>query len=119
MDVRRIGRRTQRRWVTWALSFAAAYSLAIAFLAFVAPRTAAWPLPIRAAILPLVVFTLLTNVITPAITRLTGGRYGRGDPSDPSNPCRGRETPRVDGKEAPRTPRTNTPEQSERAERVA
>jgi antibiotic biosynthesis monooxygenase (ABM) superfamily enzyme len=42
----------------------------LAFQAFVVPRTSSWPLPLRAALFPLVLLTLRTYVVMPVVTRL-------------------------------------------------
>lgn len=59
------------RWKTWLVSFVALYPLVLCFLAFVAPRIAGLPLPVRAAIFPLVLLTLMTYLAMPIATRLT------------------------------------------------
>jgi len=66
------GRAVPRRGRTWAVSFLGLYPLALGFLAFVGPHIARWPLPVRAAIFPLVLLTLMTYVVMPVLTRLTG-----------------------------------------------
>ena len=46
------------------------YPLVLGFLGFIAPHVARWPLPARAALMPLVLLTLVTYVIMPFLTGL-------------------------------------------------
>ena len=59
-----------RRWKTWVVSLVGLYPLVLGFLGFIAPHVAQWPLPARAALMPLVLLTLMTYVIMPFLTRL-------------------------------------------------
>ena len=58
------------RWKMWLTSVVAIYPLLLAFLAWVSPRIAGWPLPLRAAVLPLVLLSLMTYLVMPNVTRL-------------------------------------------------
>ena len=69
---RRAGQDVRRRGRTWAVSLLGLYPLALGFLTFVAPHIAHWPLAVRAAIFPFVLLTLMTYVVMPGLTRLTG-----------------------------------------------
>jgi antibiotic biosynthesis monooxygenase (ABM) superfamily enzyme len=59
------------RWKMWLVSLGTLYPLVFGFLALVAPRIAGLPLPLRAAIFPLVLLTVMTYVAMPVATRLT------------------------------------------------
>ena len=58
------------RWKMWLTSVVAIYPLLLAFLAWVSPLIAGWPLPLRAAVLPLVLLSLMTYLVMPNLTRL-------------------------------------------------
>jgi antibiotic biosynthesis monooxygenase (ABM) superfamily enzyme len=58
------------RWKMWLISLVAVYPLVLAFQAFVVPLTASWPLPLRAALFPVVLLTAMTYVVMPVVTRL-------------------------------------------------
>src|SRR5215217_8827857 len=58
------------RWKMWLVSLMAVYPLVLAFQALVVPRVAGLPLPLQALMFPLVLLTLLTFVVMPAVTRL-------------------------------------------------
>jgi antibiotic biosynthesis monooxygenase (ABM) superfamily enzyme len=58
------------RWKMWLVSLVAIYPLVLAFQAFVVPLTSSWPFPLRAALFPLVLLTLMTYVVMPVVTRL-------------------------------------------------
>jgi antibiotic biosynthesis monooxygenase (ABM) superfamily enzyme len=58
------------RWKMWITSIVAIYPLILAFQAWLAPRVLHWPLAIRSAVLPLLVLTLMTYVVMPAVTRV-------------------------------------------------
>jgi antibiotic biosynthesis monooxygenase (ABM) superfamily enzyme len=58
------------RWKMWLVSVVAVYPLVLAFQGLVVPRMAALPLPLRALLFPLVLLTLMTFVVMPAVTRL-------------------------------------------------
>jgi antibiotic biosynthesis monooxygenase (ABM) superfamily enzyme len=110
------GRTSQRRGRTWAVSLLGLYPLALGFLTFVAPHIARWPLPVRAAIFPLVLLTLMTYVVMPVLTRLTGRWLSGGEHAVVSLPClAGTQT--IDRKEAPRFFRS-TQEHPDPAERA-
>jgi antibiotic biosynthesis monooxygenase (ABM) superfamily enzyme len=51
-------------------SVLAIYPLVLVFLAWVSPRIRGWPLPLRSAVLPLVLLSLMTYVVMPNVTRL-------------------------------------------------
>lgn len=58
------------RWKMWLISLVAVYPLTLAFQAFIVPLTASWPLPLRAAMFPLVLLTTMTYVVMPLVTRM-------------------------------------------------
>jgi antibiotic biosynthesis monooxygenase (ABM) superfamily enzyme len=58
------------RWKMWLVSLVALYPLVLLFQALVVPRMAGLPLPLRALLFPLVLLTLMTFVVMPAVTRL-------------------------------------------------
>jgi antibiotic biosynthesis monooxygenase (ABM) superfamily enzyme len=58
------------RWKMWLTSVVAIYPLILAFQAWLSPRMAHWPLALRAAVLPLVILTLMTYVVMPVVTRV-------------------------------------------------
>jgi len=58
------------RWKMWLVSLVALYPLVLIFQALVVPRMAGLPLPLRALLFPLVLLTLMTFVVMPAVTRL-------------------------------------------------
>ena len=51
-------------------SFLGAYPLVVVLSAFVLPRVEGWPLLARAALVPVVVLSLMTYVVMPRLTRL-------------------------------------------------
>lgn len=51
-------------------TFLGAYPLVVLLSAFVLPRVEGWPLLARAALLPVVVLSLMTYVVMPQLTRL-------------------------------------------------
>jgi uncharacterized protein len=57
------------RWKMWLVSLLAIYPLVLAFQAFLSPRIVSWPLPVRAALFPLVLLTLMTYAVMPVVTR--------------------------------------------------
>ncbi|SFL24234.1 antibiotic biosynthesis monooxygenase [Geodermatophilus ruber] len=57
------------RWKMWLVSLLAIYPLVLAFQTFVVPRTESLPLPVRSALFPLVLLTLMTYVVMPVVTR--------------------------------------------------
>jgi antibiotic biosynthesis monooxygenase (ABM) superfamily enzyme len=58
------------RWKMWLTSVIAIYPLILAFQAWLSPRMVHWPLALRAALLPLVILTLMTYVVMPVVTRV-------------------------------------------------
>jgi antibiotic biosynthesis monooxygenase (ABM) superfamily enzyme len=58
------------RWKMLLASFVGAYPLVVLLSAFVLPRVEGWPLLARAALLPVVVLSLMTYVVMPQLTRL-------------------------------------------------
>jgi uncharacterized protein len=58
------------RWKMWLTSVLAIYPLVLAFLAWVNPHIKGWPLAVRAAVLPLVLLSLMTYLVMPNVTRL-------------------------------------------------
>jgi antibiotic biosynthesis monooxygenase (ABM) superfamily enzyme len=58
------------RWKMWLVSMIAVYPLVLAFQAFLVPLTSSWPLPLRAALFPVVLLTAMTYVVMPIVTRL-------------------------------------------------
>jgi antibiotic biosynthesis monooxygenase (ABM) superfamily enzyme len=58
------------RWKMWLISLAAIYPLVLLFQAFLNPLIASWPLPLRAAMFPLILLTTMTYGVMPLVTRL-------------------------------------------------
>ena len=58
------------RWKMWLISLVAVYPLVLAFQAWVVPPTSSWPLPLRAALFPVVLLTTMTYVVMPVVTRV-------------------------------------------------
>ena len=58
------------RWKMWLVSLLAVYPLVVLFQWLLAPRVERWPLPLKAALFPLVLLTLMTYVVMPLVTRL-------------------------------------------------
>ena len=58
------------RWKMAAVTFAAIYPMALAINAFLAPRTATWPLALRATVFPAILVPVMTWVAMPGLTRL-------------------------------------------------
>lgn len=58
------------RWKMWLISLVAVYPLVLLFQAFLVPLTNSWPLPLRAALFPVVLLTSMTYVVMPVVTRL-------------------------------------------------
>jgi hypothetical protein len=58
------------RWKMWLASFLGAYPLVVLFQWQVAPELADVPLLLRAAILPLVLLSVMTYLMMPLVTRL-------------------------------------------------
>ncbi|MFA9270501.1 MAG: antibiotic biosynthesis monooxygenase [Baekduiaceae bacterium] len=69
-------RRTMKpppRWKMWLASLAGAYPLVLLFQWLIAPHLADLPLPVRAAVFPLIILTLMTYAMMPFVTRLLHG----------------------------------------------
>lgn len=58
------------RWKMWLASFIGAYPLVVVFQWLVAPKLEDVPLLLRAAILPLVLLSLMTYLMMPFVTRV-------------------------------------------------
>jgi antibiotic biosynthesis monooxygenase (ABM) superfamily enzyme len=58
------------RWKMWLVSLLAVYPLVVVFQWLLGPLTEDWPLPLRAALFPLVLLTMMTYVVMPVVTRL-------------------------------------------------
>ncbi len=58
------------RWRMWLLTLIAAYPLVTLMQLTLLPATAAWPLPVRSAVLSLVLLTVMTYLVMPHISRL-------------------------------------------------
>jgi len=58
------------RWKMWLISLVAVYPLVLAFQSVAVPRMTGLPLPLRALLFPLVLLTLMTFVVMPAVTRV-------------------------------------------------
>jgi uncharacterized protein len=58
------------RWKMWLVSVLAIYPLVLGFLTWISPHIAGWPLAVRAAILPLVLLSLMTYVVMPTVSRV-------------------------------------------------
>jgi antibiotic biosynthesis monooxygenase (ABM) superfamily enzyme len=58
------------RWKMWLVTVAAIYPLILILFGVLAPRIAAWPLPLRALVFPLVLVTLMTYAVMPALALL-------------------------------------------------
>lgn len=58
------------RWKMWLTSVVAIYPFVLAFLLWVNPQIKGWPVFIRAAVLPLVLLSLMTFLVMPSVTRL-------------------------------------------------
>jgi antibiotic biosynthesis monooxygenase (ABM) superfamily enzyme len=63
-------RRPPPRWKMWLVSLLAVYPLVVVFQWLLAPLVEDWPLPLKAAMFPLVLLTLMTYVVMPLVTRL-------------------------------------------------
>ena len=61
------------RWKMWLASFVGAYPLVVLFQWLVAPELEDVPLLLRAAMLPLVLLSLMTYLMMPLVTRLLHG----------------------------------------------
>jgi antibiotic biosynthesis monooxygenase (ABM) superfamily enzyme len=58
------------RWKMLLTTFLGAYPFTLVIQWLVTPRTAAWPLPLRAAVFPLVLLPVLTYLVMPLLSRL-------------------------------------------------
>ncbi|MBD0423355.1 antibiotic biosynthesis monooxygenase [Streptomyces sp. TRM S81-3] len=58
------------RWKMVLTTFLGAYPFTFLIQWLVLPRTADWPLPLRAAVLPLVLLPILTYLVMPRLSRL-------------------------------------------------
>jgi antibiotic biosynthesis monooxygenase (ABM) superfamily enzyme len=58
------------RWKMWLTSLVALYPLVVVFQAWLAPPMKNLPLLLRSALLPLILLTLMTYLVMPAVTRL-------------------------------------------------
>ncbi len=58
------------RWKMWLTSVLAIYPFVLAFLVWVNPQIKGWPVAVRAAVLPLVLLSLMTYLVMPTVTRL-------------------------------------------------
>jgi antibiotic biosynthesis monooxygenase (ABM) superfamily enzyme len=63
-------RRPPPRWKMWLVSLIAVYPLVVLFQWLLGPRVEDLPLPVRAALFPLVLLTLMTYVVMPVVTRV-------------------------------------------------
>jgi antibiotic biosynthesis monooxygenase (ABM) superfamily enzyme len=66
------------RWKMWLVSLVAIYPLVVAFQATIVPTIKTWPLPVRSAVLPLTLLTLMTFVVMPVVTRVVQPWLSRG-----------------------------------------
>jgi antibiotic biosynthesis monooxygenase (ABM) superfamily enzyme len=62
-------RRPPPRWKMWLVSLVAVYPLVVLFQWALAPRMEGLPLPVKAAVFPLVLLSLMTYVVMPLVTR--------------------------------------------------
>ncbi|MCH5671243.1 antibiotic biosynthesis monooxygenase [Streptomyces gilvus] len=58
------------RWKMVLTTFLGAYPFTLLVQALVTPRTTAWPLPLRAAVFPLVLLPVLTYLVMPLLSRM-------------------------------------------------
>ena len=58
------------RWKMVLTTFLGAYPFTLLIQALVTPRTTAWPLPLRAAVFPVVLLPVLTYLVMPLLSRL-------------------------------------------------
>ena len=61
------------RWKMLLVTLIGAYPLVVLLSAFVLPSLEGWPLLVRAAVVPVVLLSLMTYVIMPQLTRLLSG----------------------------------------------
>jgi uncharacterized protein len=61
------------RWKMLLVTLIGAYPLVVLFSAFVLPSLEGWPLLARAAVLPIVLLSLMTYVVMPRLTQLLRG----------------------------------------------
>jgi uncharacterized protein len=57
------------RWKQLLATLAGAYPLVVLLSAFVLPRLASWPLLLRSMVLPVVLLSLMTYAVMPAVTK--------------------------------------------------
>jgi uncharacterized protein len=65
------------RWKMWLVSLVAVYPLVVLFQWALAPRLERLPLPVKSALFPLVLLTLMTFVVMPLVTRVLRPWLGR------------------------------------------
>lgn len=58
------------RWKMVLTTFLGVYPITLVIQSLLTPRTAAWPLPLRAAVFPVVLVPLLTYLVMPLLSRL-------------------------------------------------
>ena len=58
------------RWKMLLVTLIGSYPLVVLYSAFVLPSLEGWPLLVRAAVLPIVLLSLMTYVVMPQLTRL-------------------------------------------------
>jgi uncharacterized protein len=61
------------RWKQLLVTLLGAYPLVVLLSAFVLPQLEGWPLLVRAAVLPVVLLSLMTYAVMPQLTRLLRG----------------------------------------------
>jgi len=61
------------RWKQLLLTLMGAYPLVVLVSAFIMPQLQSWPLPVRSAVLPVVLLTLMTYVVMPLLAQLFRG----------------------------------------------
>jgi uncharacterized protein len=61
------------RWKMLLVTLIGAYPLVVLLSAFVLPSLEGWPLLVRAAVVPVVVLSLMTYLVMPQLTRLLSG----------------------------------------------
>lgn len=73
------------RWKMWLVTVAAIYPLILILFSVLSPLIAGWPLLLRALALPVVLVTVMTYAVMPAITRLL--RPWLNPPTTPPRPA--------------------------------
>jgi antibiotic biosynthesis monooxygenase (ABM) superfamily enzyme len=61
------------RWTMLLVTLIGAYPLVVLLSAFVLPSLEGWPLLVRAAVVPVVLLSLMTYLVMPQLTRLLSG----------------------------------------------